>query len=195
MWRNGYIVMRVLAFCLTLLSVAAAQTASLDSLRRTVSIQAIDDSVQPVVPLAEIQYTPSTLTADLVLYDAPYIPASSRLVRIGIYDASVKSWKSAISITATESFKKGYAPTFIISLNENDDIVGVACRATKIDAGLTRDFSPRIKVVRTEKGKTPELNKPVVVSKDGKVEGQEPEKTFLQKCVLRMMVMSVHECR
>ena len=33
-------------------------------------------------------------------------------------------------------------------------------------------------------GKRPELNRPIVVSKEGTEEGEVPEKTLLQKCVI-----------
>lgn len=57
----------------------------------------------------------------------------------------------------------------------------MSCKSGKIDAGATRDFGPKIKVLKTVKGKLPELNRPVVLSPEGKVAEPEPEKTMLQK--------------
>lgn len=59
--------------------------------------------------------------------------------------------------------------------------MGVSVSSGKIDAGQTRDFAPKVLVKGMGKGKGPELNKPVVLSPEGKIAELEPEKTFLQK--------------
>ncbi|KUJ08576.1 uncharacterized protein LY89DRAFT_741929 [Mollisia scopiformis] len=171
--------MRVLTVLAALCASALAATSDfIDS--TTVYIQQID-AISPPAPLADIKYNPSTLSAELVSFDAPEIEPESKLLRVGIYDVATSSWKSSTSITSVETFAKGYSPTLVLSLDAQGGVIGVSCKSGKIDAGQTRDFGPKIKVRKTVKGKLPELNKPVVLSPEGKVATPEPEKTLLQK--------------
>ncbi|KAL3417652.1 cyclin-dependent protein kinase regulator pho80 [Phlyctema vagabunda] len=146
----------------------------------TVYIQPISTSSGPARPLAEIQYNPSTLSAELVSFEAPELEAEEMLVRIGLYDAATARWKSSTSTTSAESFRKGYAPTFVVSLDAQGAVLGVTCKSARVDAGQTRDFGPKVRLVQSGKGKLPELNRPVVL-KEGKLEEPEPEKTLFQK--------------
>jgi len=98
-----------------------------------------------------------------------------------VYDAATSSWKSSTSMTSAESFSKGYSPTLVLSLDAQGGVIGVSCKSGKIDAGQTRDFGPKVKVLKTAKGKLPELNRPVVLSPEGKLAEPEPEKSMLQK--------------
>ncbi|CZR53855.1 uncharacterized protein PAC_03737 [Phialocephala subalpina] len=171
--------MRVLIILTALCtSVFAATSDLIDS--TTVYIQPIN-SISSPAPLAEIKYNPSTLSAELVSFDAPEIESESKLLRVGIYDIATSSWKSSTSMTSAETFSKGYRPTLVLSLDAQGGVIGVSCKSGKIDAGATRDFGPKIKVLKTVKGKLPELNRPVVLSPEGKVAEPEPEKSMLQK--------------
>lgn len=51
---------------------------------------------------------------------------------------------------------------------------------------------PIVEILRQSEGPSPHLNKPVVLNEEGKVDEQEPEKTFLQKCAapLRCLLTS-----
>jgi hypothetical protein len=170
--------MKVLAVFVALCASAIAATSDLiDS--TTVYVQAIDAISSPA-PLAEIKYNPSTLSAELVSFEAPEIAPGSKLLRVGIYDAATSSWKSSTSMTSAQTFAKGYSPTLVVSLDAQGGVIGVSCKSGKIDAGATRDFGPKIKLLKTVKGKLPVLNKPVVLSPEGKVAQPEPEKTLLQ---------------
>jgi len=146
----------------------------------TVCIEPINRPT-PVKQLAEIQYDPLALNAEVVSFDAPSDFSEDDIVRFGSCDAQSKAWKSSTSVTSAATFSKGYSPIIILRLDEHGDILGVSCKSGRIDAGHTRDFGPKAKVVRIEGAKSPELNKPVVLSKEGKVETVEAEKTFLQK--------------
>lgn len=84
-------------------------------------------------------------------------------------------------MTSVGSFSKGYAPTFVLTLDAQGGVLGVACKSGKIDAGQTRDFGPKVQVLKSGTGKQPELNRPVVLSPEGKLEQPAPEKTMLQK--------------
>jgi hypothetical protein len=167
----------LLAFGIPLLAIAASSEL-IDS--TTISIQPIESSSIPIT-LAEINYNPSTLSAELVSYDAPEIDSESKLLRVGVYDTATSSWKSATSMTSAESFSKGYSPTLVLSLDAQGGVIGVSCKSGKIDAGQTRDFGPKVKMSKTAKGKLPELNRPVVLSPEGKLAEPEPEKSILQK--------------
>lgn len=59
--------------------------------------------------------------------------------------------------------------------------MGATVKSSRIDAGQTRDFGPKVKVRRVGRGVAPELNRPVVLSAEGKLEEPEVEKTMLQK--------------
>lgn len=69
----------------------------------------------------------------------------------------------------------------MLSLDVEGAVLGVSVSSGKIDAGQTRDFAPKVLVKSMGKAKGPELNKPVVLSPEGKVAVPEPEKTMLQK--------------
>lgn len=59
--------------------------------------------------------------------------------------------------------------------------MGVSVKGSRIDAGATRDFGPKVVVRATKRGKGPVLNKPVVLNAAGKLDEVVPEKTLLQK--------------
>jgi len=162
----------------------ASGNADVSSTTTTVCLQSIASTRMPVIPLAEIQYDSFTLSAEFVTFDAPELSSEANIIRIGICDTVTQVWKSSTSITSAGSFSKGYAPTVILSLDTHGDVIGVTCKSAKVDAGHTRDFGPKVRVVQMTKGKRPELNRPIVVSKEGTEEGELPEKTMLQKCVI-----------
>ncbi|TVY85379.1 hypothetical protein LSUE1_G000248 [Lachnellula suecica] len=147
----------------------------------TISIQSIGLTATPINTLAEIGYNPSTLSAEILSFESPELSIDSKLLRIGVYDAATSTWKSSTSTTSVDSFSKGYSPTFVLSLDAQGGVIGVTCKSARIDAGQTRDFGPKVVVSKVRKGKLPELNRPVVLSAEGKVDEPVPEKTMLQK--------------
>ncbi|KAE9372097.1 cyclin-domain-containing protein [Stipitochalara longipes BDJ] len=159
--------------------IVAASSDLIDS--TTVYIQSVESSATPVIPLAEIKYNPSTLSAELTSFDFPELDPDSKLLRVGVYDAATSSWKSSTSTTSAESFAKGYSPTLVLSLDAQGGVVGVSLKSAKIDAGQTRDFGPKVKVTKTAKAPTPALNRAVVLSPEGKLAEPVVEKTMFQK--------------
>ncbi|KAK4455005.1 hypothetical protein QBC34DRAFT_391287 [Podospora aff. communis PSN243] len=124
---------------------------------------------------------PPQISTEILSYEAPELPEDAKLVRIGAYDNKAARWTSSTTVMSVENFGKGYSPHFVLTLDANGkDLIGVACRGVRVDAGYTRDFGPQVKVVVTGRGKQPELNKPVVLSPEGKKVVPE-EKTWLQK--------------
>jgi hypothetical protein len=173
--------MRLLALFLGLCAqvfLAASETILLD--KATIYIQPLSTTSSPT-PLAEINYNPSTLAATIASFEHLELPPSAKYLKLGLYDPTSRTWKSSTSLTSAESFAKGYRPTLVLSLDAEGGVLGVSVSSGKIDAGQTRDFAPRVEVKAMGRAKGPVLNKPVVLSPEGKVAQPEPEKTLLQK--------------
>ncbi|KAI2610946.1 uncharacterized protein GGS25DRAFT_480754 [Hypoxylon fragiforme] len=151
---------------------------------RTAAIYIQPVSPSPTAPslLAEIQYNPvmAASDAEILSYEAPEIPADARLVRVGVYDPSAKRWVSSTSVASVDNFGKGYSPTLMLSVDGKGEVFGAALRGVRIDAGQTRDFGPQVLVLGAAPGKQPELNRPVVLSPEGK-KAEPEEKSFIQK--------------
>lgn len=159
-------------------------------------VQAISSSNSPITLLAEITYDPLALSSELSSFEVPDTPDDATLLRVGIYDTASSQWKSPTSVTSAEMFAKGYAPTIVLSLDAQGDVIGVSLKAGSIDAGQTRDFGPRIKLLKMGKAKVPSLNKSKTVSDRPGAVGEEEvtEKTFLQKywwMILGIMVLAL----
>ncbi|ROW17173.1 hypothetical protein VPNG_01126 [Cytospora leucostoma] len=176
------------AFTLASAVLAVASLASAEPKAVPIHVQPIDsNSNAPPVPLAEVTYDNDTPegSAAVTYYDAPELHPSVSLVRIGIYDSKANQWLGSTSVTSVENFGEGYAPHIVLSVDATNgdgegEVLGASLRGVRIDAGQTRDFGPQAKVVTKIVGKQPELNKPIVLSPEGK--NVEPEeKTFLQK--------------
>ncbi|CAL3967050.1 hypothetical protein PZA11_003474 [Diplocarpon coronariae] len=167
----------IAAFCGLVLSVAA-ESELIGS--TAVYIQPLTSSSSPL-QLAEIKFNPSTFSSEILSYESPELPENSKLLRVGIYDPSTATWKSSTSTTSAENFAKGYSPTIVLNLDTQGAVIGVSCKSSLIDAGQTRDFGPRVKVVGMREGKKPELNRPVVLSPEGKIAEPEVEKTLFQR--------------
>lgn len=146
--------------------------------------------IQPITPadhalapalLASVEYQTSNPSAsELTNYEPPELPEDAALVRVGLYDPSTSAWTTA-SVASAENFAKGYAPAITLSVDGKGRVVGASVKGVVIDAGQTRDFGPRVVVSVAGKGAQPELNKPVMLSPDGRKPEEEEEKSFLQK--------------
>ncbi|KAI0974853.1 hypothetical protein F4678DRAFT_353178 [Xylaria arbuscula] len=162
-------------------ALAWASIASASQHTATIYIQAVTASPTIPVPLAELQFdTLAPSDAQVVTYEAPELPDETKLVRVGIYDPAAGQWASSTSVASIDNFDKGYSPTLILSVEKSGEPISAAIRGVQIDAGQTRDFGPKALVLVTAAGKQPDLNKPVVLSPEGKQVVPE-EKTLLQK--------------
>lgn len=164
-----------------LASVCAALAVHAAPQSAEIYIQAISSSSQASpLPLAEISYDLTALASSSILsYEAPEVPESAGLVRIGIYDPKTKTWISGTTVASTENFAKGYSPTITVNVNQEGHVMSAAVKGVQIDAGQTRDFGPKVVVLTEGEGAQPVLNKPIVLTEGKKV--VEDEKTFLQK--------------
>ncbi|KAF3766238.1 hypothetical protein M406DRAFT_339493 [Cryphonectria parasitica EP155] len=172
---------------------AVSRLVSADPQTAQIYLQPVGSTTSPV-QLAEITYdiTTSDASASVTSYEAPELPESASLVRIGLYDPRAKKWAGSTSVASVENFGKGYSPHFLLSLDaprggkeveggpKEARVLGASLRGVRIDAGQTRDFGPQAGLLVTGRGKQPELNRPVVLSPEGKKVEKE-EKTFLQK--------------
>lgn len=177
-------------------TLCAAALVAADQLTAQVYIQPVLPNSDLPQPLAEISYDPIAPTiSSIVSYEAPELPESASLLRIGIYDPRTSKWTAGTTVTSVDTFSKGYSPNIILSVNEKGDVLSAACTGVRIDAGETRDFGPKAVVVVESKGKQPELNKPVVLSPEGKKVEAEPEKSLLQKYVFIRFILYNHTNR
>ncbi|KAH8888292.1 hypothetical protein GQ53DRAFT_261845 [Thozetella sp. PMI_491] len=163
------------------LALIAASLASAQPRVASIYLQPVTSQEAPPTLLAELSYdTTDPTTSEIASYDAPELPEDAKLVRIGIFDPATKQWQSSVSVASVDNFAKGYSPHFVLSVDTHGQYLGASVRGVRIDAGQTRDFGPQAVVVVGAQGKQPELNKPVVLSPEGKKVEVE-EKTFLQK--------------
>ncbi|KAI0193627.1 hypothetical protein EV127DRAFT_247217 [Xylaria flabelliformis] len=174
-----------------LAGLALASFASASERTATIYIQAVAASPAAPVPLAELQYdvlAPSN--AQVLTYEAPELPDETRLVRVGTYDPAAKQWSSSTSVASVDNFDKGFSPALMLSVDHSGAPISAAIRGVRIDAGQTRDFGPQAMILVTEAGKQPDLNKPIVLSPEGKQVVPE-QKTMLQKYwwVIALVVM------
>ena len=129
--------------------------------------------------LAQISYTSANATVKT--YAAPQIPAGDDTVRVGFYHPSA-SWSGVA--TAASNFAPGKDKKLQLHVNTRGQLYHVGFKAADIPSSSTSGKGKDglgVEVVKMQQGPAPHLNKPVVLSADGKVEAKEPEKTFLQK--------------
>ncbi|KAI0422385.1 hypothetical protein F5X98DRAFT_150635 [Xylaria grammica] len=172
-------------------ALALASFADASERTATIYIQAVTAKPATPAPLAELQFdTLSPTEAQILTYEAPDLPDEAKLVRVGIYDPAAKQWSSSTSVASVDNFDKGYSPTLILTIGQSGEPISAAIRGVRIDAGQTRDFGPQAVVLVTTPGKQPDLNKPVVLSPEGKQVVPE-EKSMLQKYwwVIALIVM------
>ncbi|KAF5715520.1 hypothetical protein FMUND_6749 [Fusarium mundagurra] len=171
--------MRIATFLST---ICAAALVAAEQRTAQVYIQPILSSPSTPQILAEVAYDAASLiSTGIVSYEAPELPESASLVRVGIYDPKSSRWIAGTTAASTENFDRGYAPTILLSVDESGDVRSVALKGVRVDAGQTRDFGPKAVVIAEKKGAQPELNKPVVLSPNGKKAAEEEPKSLLQK--------------
>ncbi|KAI9820329.1 MAG: hypothetical protein M1827_005951 [Pycnora praestabilis] len=140
--------------------------------------------------LAQVKYNAETLETGIAAYPSlPYVksPPPNDLVRIGLYDSSTKVWRG--SVTAAESFKEGYQGLITLHLDNEGGVRHVGYRASRKPRdgpvekgkGSGKEQVLKVEVMKPVPGPQPHLNRPVVLSPDGKVPEKEVEKTLFQK--------------
>ncbi len=138
--------------------------------------------------LALIEYSPLEPYSSVLSYTPPVLPSSNpvELVQIGLYNSSTKTWLGS-TVTSAASFEPEFQGTIRLHINAEGEIWRAAFHSsrkttpTSQDGSNTEDGKPKVDVVRPAPAPQPHLNKPVVLSPDGKVPEKEVEKSFLQK--------------
>lgn len=179
---------------LLLLPSALATTVAASTLTLYISSVPHNQNAAPApipspIPLAQISYDPHAATAELSSYTPPtgaYTP--EHLLKLGILTPGpVKNgqegeWHGIL--TSAASFDTQYKKTFTLWVDERGEVYHVgfstSARANGGQGEADKD-EVAVEVVKRSAGPVPALNRPVVLNAEGKLDGKEPEKSFLQK--------------
>jgi hypothetical protein len=128
------------------------------------------------IPLAQIEYDADQSVGTLASYTPPTGSyASDHLVRVGLSDPKSGLWRGIV--TSAASFSDQYHKKIVVHVDENGEPYHVGfCTSVKGSGDKVE-----VEIVRRSPGPQPVLNKPIVLNAEGKLEGKEPEKSFLQK--------------
>ena len=81
-------------------------------------------------------------------------------------------------------------------LNEQGDVYHIGFKSSDLPSsskGGSKKDDMSVEVVPMKAGATVHLNKPILLTAEGKVEGQPEEKTFLQKYVQIRSLVAIHD--
>jgi len=172
----------LLFLCVLHLSIAA-------EVRRTAVIFAWPLSAPSSHPLAKITYSYPSLNASVSTYTPPTLAQDEQFVRVGLHRTSVSGsndW-SGMSVPAEAFDAQREKKLQLLVDNEGEPIhIGLTSLPSQgqlAQSGSAKDANQiQVEVTQPVPGPQPVLNKPVVVTQDGKIEdGKEPEKSFFQK--------------
>ncbi|KAG9379562.1 hypothetical protein A1F94_009918 [Pyrenophora tritici-repentis] len=125
---------------------------------------------------AIIEYDADQSVGTLASYTPPtgsYSPG--HLLRVGLTDSVSGPWRGVL--TSAASFSDQYHKKFVIHVDDKGEPYHIGFR-TRVKGS---EEEVEVEIVKKNDGPKPVLNKPIVLNADGKVDGKEPEKTFLQK--------------
>jgi hypothetical protein len=161
---------------LLLLPVAVASSVTL----YVSSVPAFSNSavIPSPIPLAQIEYDADQSVGTLTSYTPPTGSyASDHLLRVGLSDPKTGSWRGIV--TSAASFSDQYHKKIVVHVDETGEPFHVGFSTTAKSSG----DEVEVEIVKRSPGPKPVLNKPIVLNAEGKLEGKEPEKSFLQKYV------------
>ncbi|KAG8632059.1 hypothetical protein KVT40_001199 [Elsinoe batatas] len=185
---------------LLLSSPLLALTATLSPQTLTISLQSPDTST--TTPYIDIHYDPSSLTATLLKSHSPSIPTTP-LLSLGFHRPDLlalspsskdKAYTSILLPPSAFSSFRDRTLTLLVDRSgtpyhlsfSSIPAVPPPSDDPAVEARRKRNPKPvegsiKVEVEQIKPGPGPVLNKPVVLNRDGRVEGVEPEKSFLQK--------------
>jgi hypothetical protein len=142
-----------------------------------------DSAVIPSpIPLAQIEYDADQSVGTLASFTPPTGSyASDHLLRVGLSDPKSGSWRGIV--TSAASFSDQYHKKFIIHVDEKGEPFHVGFGTSAKGSG----DEVEVEIKKRNVGPKPVLNKPIVLNAEGKLDGKEPEKTFLQKYVTEQL--------
>lgn len=130
------------------------------------------------VPLAQIDYDADQPVGTLVSYTPPTGSYSTdRLLRVGLTDPKSSSLHGVV--TSAASFSEQYHKKIVIYVDDKGEPFHVGFSTSAKGSGKEVE----VEIQKKNTGPKPVLNKPIVLNAEGKLGGEEPEKTFLQKWV------------
>ncbi|KAL2832379.1 hypothetical protein BDW59DRAFT_139142 [Aspergillus cavernicola] len=138
--------------------------------------------------LAHVSYNPALLKSDLIDYTPP-TDLSQDLARVGFYIATPtnqKQWVGTLTSLTALRGDDSRKPTLRLHISPSNEVyhVSLSSDSTTSTSSSSSSSSPgnlHIEIVTDEVGPSPHLNRPVVLSPDGKSPEEEPEKTLFQK--------------
>lgn len=141
------------------------------------------------IPLAHIEYDVDQSVGTIASYTPPTGSYSSdHLLRIGLTDPKSGSWRGIV--TSAASFSEQYHKKFVVHVDEQGEPFHVGFGTSSKGSGE----EVVVEIVKRNAGPKPVLNKPIVLNAEGKLESKEPEKGFLQKCVVLSVDCQVNQC-
>ncbi|KAK4993181.1 hypothetical protein LTR66_000120 [Elasticomyces elasticus] len=179
----------LLSLCCLIASVCAADS------ERALSVYAWPLSSSTSQQLAKISYDFLSLNASVTSYDAIPPQGWNELVRVGFYSSAASHWRGIV--TSGSNFAPDLEKKLTLHVDNEGEVYHIGYSATQKPAasakssksGKDKGDKPaalageelKVEIVRQKAGPQPYLNKPVVLNPDGKVESEEPQKSFLQK--------------
>jgi hypothetical protein len=135
-------------------------------------------AISSPIPLAQIKYDVDQSVGTLASYTPPTGSyASDHLIRVGLSDPKSGSWHGIV--TSAASFSDQYHKKIVVHVDEKGEPFHVGFSTSAKRSG----DEVEVEIVKRSPGPQPVLNKPIVLNAEGKLEGKEPEKSFLQKYV------------
>ncbi|KAF1837322.1 hypothetical protein BDW02DRAFT_491672 [Decorospora gaudefroyi] len=128
------------------------------------------------IPLAQIEYDADQSVGTLASYTPPTGSYSSdHLLRIGLTDSQSGAWRGIV--TSAASFSDQYHKKFVIHVDDKGEPFHVGFGTSVKGTG----DEVEVEIMKKNVAPKPVMNKPIVLNAEGKLEGKEPEKSFLQK--------------
>lgn len=182
----------ILSLALTFLS-SLAHAVTPESRSTTIFVWPLSASKPST--LAQIAFTPTnaSITSYTPFTSSPSSSSSSSeddaIVRLGFHHHPSDTW-SGIA-TAASNLSADKRKTLILHVRPDGELYHIGLKLSEpVSQGKGKKSQTEdglvVEVLRIQEGPTPVLNKPIVISAEGE-EAKEPEKSFLQKYVEKIM--------
>ncbi|KAL0633507.1 hypothetical protein Q9L58_007614 [Maublancomyces gigas] len=131
-------------------------------------------SLASPIPLGTVGYNPQTKTGDYKVAKAvsDVLGGDDEVVRVGVWDGK-EGWFGCV--TAGDSLKDPSTAVVTLRLDGAGDVWHVEFSSNSSSS------TPKVTILKPTPGPQPHLNKPVVLTSEGKIPEVEVEKTLLQK--------------
>ncbi|KAE8374316.1 hypothetical protein BDV26DRAFT_270276 [Aspergillus bertholletiae] len=143
-------------------------------------------STEPSI-LARVSYDLNSLDSNVISYSPPNTVQtdSSNLVRVGLYTSNgidPKQWTGTLTSWSAIRASDGKRPMLQLYLDSSNEVYHVALTLSPLESTtVSNSTSLVMKLKPLEAGPRPQLNRPIVVSPDGRTPEDVADKTFFQK--------------